>query len=901
MKKIFCIISHTHWDREWYLTFEQFRLKLVDLIDRLLLIIEKYPNYIFHLDAQTIVLEDYLEIRSNNRDILEKYIKSGNIVVGPWYLQNDFYLTSGEATIRNLLEGRKIAESFGKCANTGYAPDQFGHISQLPQILNDFGIDNYIFGRGFNKFYRDKDGIVKRQYMPIEFRWKGADDSELLAFNLRNWYNNAQRLPVDPQKAKIITDITENEFNNKMSTEYYLMMNGVDHLEAQDDLIEAIDNFNAEFGEEYYMKQYNLDEYINDFKISIVKNNKELTSHKGELRMGSVAEMLSGTLSSRVYIKIWNDKMQNMYEQMLEPLYSTLELNGLNGIYSYDHFKYGWKKLMKNHPHDTICGCSTDAVHRHSEDEFQRLFEFSNELFERGKNELFYHSELVKNADEQYYAINVTNTTSKEMSGAVYASISFISSDKTTGFAIKDINGNEVAYELLGYSNPIIDIVSPLNLPGNFKVDKFDICFDAGTVNPYSTKGFLVIPKTNTVITLAEKINKPILENEYLKVEVDERGRVNITDKINSNEYKDAIYIEDRTDRGHSYEYFGSDDAPILSKQFKPLVEVIENNSLEGKIKIKWDMAIPKFYNFDEIKRSDENEIEEVSLILRLEKGKKTLNIDFTVNNKCSDHRLRLVVNSGLSKSAECMSDMPFDIIKRVDCFYEVDPKLQVFPNTSFVSLSERGKGLAVFTNGLHASERITDGEIAFTLVRATGRITRFENLEPVGGKMWEAPENQCIREISGTIGITAFSGNLAKDDIPNLSIMFRNPLSSFASSVNRKLFSGGRAGVQGSISDGIYYLPDIWSDAVIKDNKSAVTVEGEGICVSALKLAEDKNGLVLRFNNYKNEDTVAEIQVEGKIYLSDMSEKSREFLGNNFVKIKVKPKKITTLYIEYK
>jgi hypothetical protein len=30
------IISHTHWDREWYLTFQQFRLRLVDLVDNLL-------------------------------------------------------------------------------------------------------------------------------------------------------------------------------------------------------------------------------------------------------------------------------------------------------------------------------------------------------------------------------------------------------------------------------------------------------------------------------------------------------------------------------------------------------------------------------------------------------------------------------------------------------------------------------------------------------------------------------------------------------------------------------------------------------------------------------------------------------------------------------------------------
>lgn len=93
MKK-FAVVSHTHWDREWYKPFEVFRIKLVRLIDEVLDIINENASFIFHLDAQTVVLEDYLAIRPEKEEILKKYISSGNIVVGPWYLQNDFYLTS---------------------------------------------------------------------------------------------------------------------------------------------------------------------------------------------------------------------------------------------------------------------------------------------------------------------------------------------------------------------------------------------------------------------------------------------------------------------------------------------------------------------------------------------------------------------------------------------------------------------------------------------------------------------------------------------------------------------------------------------------------------------------------------------------------------------------------------
>ncbi len=103
------VVSHTHWDREWYQPFEVFRLRLTDLIDHLLDIFRKYPDYVFELDAQTICLEDYLEIRPGRREELAERIRAGNLRVGPWYVQNDFFLTSGEATVRNLLTPRSDA------------------------------------------------------------------------------------------------------------------------------------------------------------------------------------------------------------------------------------------------------------------------------------------------------------------------------------------------------------------------------------------------------------------------------------------------------------------------------------------------------------------------------------------------------------------------------------------------------------------------------------------------------------------------------------------------------------------------------------------------------------------------------------------------------------------------
>ena len=64
-KYVAIIVPETHWDRAWYLTFQEFRMKLVKLVNKLLSILKNDPRYkSFTLDGQTIVLEDYLEIHS---------------------------------------------------------------------------------------------------------------------------------------------------------------------------------------------------------------------------------------------------------------------------------------------------------------------------------------------------------------------------------------------------------------------------------------------------------------------------------------------------------------------------------------------------------------------------------------------------------------------------------------------------------------------------------------------------------------------------------------------------------------------------------------------------------------------------------------------------------------------
>ena len=149
------IVSHTHWDREWYKTFQAFRARLVDTVDRVLDQLRSDPGWSFQLDGQTIVLEDYLEIRPERRHELERACSEGRLAIGPWYVQPDSLLPGGEAHVRNLLEARRVCRPFGGASTVAYTPDSFGHPAQFPQLFAGFGLGPFVYWRGKKAIFKN--------------------------------------------------------------------------------------------------------------------------------------------------------------------------------------------------------------------------------------------------------------------------------------------------------------------------------------------------------------------------------------------------------------------------------------------------------------------------------------------------------------------------------------------------------------------------------------------------------------------------------------------------------------------------------------------------------------------------------------------------------------------------
>lgn len=79
MKPTYHIASHSHWDRERYKTFDQFRAMPANMVDDLLDLLRCGPRYAyFTLDGQTVVLDDYLAVRQEQEEELRRLVAGGS-------------------------------------------------------------------------------------------------------------------------------------------------------------------------------------------------------------------------------------------------------------------------------------------------------------------------------------------------------------------------------------------------------------------------------------------------------------------------------------------------------------------------------------------------------------------------------------------------------------------------------------------------------------------------------------------------------------------------------------------------------------------------------------------------------------------------------------------------------
>jgi alpha-mannosidase len=342
----YLVVPHTHWDREWYLPFEVFRLRLGSVVDGVLDTLERDPSFTsFTLDGQAIVLEDYAEVRPENAGRLQALLGAGRLEVGPSYVLPDEILVGGESLVRNLLLGRRVCRRFGvEPSGAGYLPDSFGHPAQLPQILAGFGIRTFLFSRGMGDELDDV-GVV--------FRWR-AGPAEVVACQMLPHYDNFARLGWYHDAEERVRGIVGRfgELLQGARQDEIVLADGSDHETIEPELPEILGGLEETFGAQFRIGRYDEHMPVPD----------GLPVYEGELVGGRLQNILRGVNSARIYLKQANARA----EQRLLSIETAAALQTLRAGAPYPaaELRLAWRDLLRNHPHDSICGCSCDEVHR---------------------------------------------------------------------------------------------------------------------------------------------------------------------------------------------------------------------------------------------------------------------------------------------------------------------------------------------------------------------------------------------------------------------------------------------------------------------------------------------------------------------------------------------------------
>ncbi len=928
------VVSHTHWDREWYEPFQVYRAWLVRCIDKLLDIFETDPAFAyFLLDGQTIVLEDYLEVRPARAQTLRNLIGAGKLHVGPWYILPDEFLVSGEALIRNLQRGTRIAREFGGGMSIGYIPDPFGHISQMPQLLRGFGFSAAVFRRGL----ADE---------PAELWWDAPDGTRVLACYLRDSYDNAAWLQHTDEAFAVGIAKLRASLAPHVATPNILLMNGTDHMEPWRDLPRLLTAAREKISDARIVHA-SLPMYVTQVEHDLAQEKIDLPIVRGELRNPKKHHLLPGVASARLWIKQRNARAQTLLEQWAEPFSAfAAQFTAADKAENANQvlLQLAWKYLLQNHPHDSICGCGVDITHDEMRTRFDWVEQIAEPIVRSSLHALA--AQINTQAYDNAAALVVFNPTNAARTDTVHATLElpgslehFALSDQThpaipfhivdqhateyyrtqasaemlstllamgqagrvLGMAIQDafIRADtdpiqlDVTLTTQGEPNrdllvhglpPILDLIA----------QKPDAVFDVRAHSPTQFEIEFVAPeipglgyRTFQINNAPLNTNAPsatpqFLENEFYRVEPDHNGTLTITDKTTGAVYRNANRFVDGGDRGDLYNYCPPENDTLVAAPHKsPRIE-IERNVARQTLSITLAYRLPAQLSDERSARALDTVEETIATRVTVYPGVRRIDFETRVENRARDHRLRVEFPAPFDTTI-AHAAQAFDVVQRAldlptDTAAWIEQPRPEAPMQQFVSISDGMLGLTLAARGLpeYQARREPNGTtLALTVLRCVGWLSRDDLANRVGhaGPAKETPGAQAIGAHVFEYALIPHAGDWR--NAIHEARAFAAPLRAIATDAHR---------------------------GTLAPTQSLLATSPCEFLVSAIKLAEDGSGLIVRGYNVDAADIEAEIVV-AKQYARAMRVNLNEQViapialdDGHTVKLSVRAKEIVTL-----
>ncbi|MFX0210504.1 MAG: glycoside hydrolase family 38 C-terminal domain-containing protein, partial [Candidatus Hodarchaeota archaeon] len=735
----------------------------------------KNQSFHFTFDGQTIILEDYLEIRPENKEELLQFIREGKIAIGPWYLLPDIWLVGQESLIRNLEYSYDLAKDLEiPLMQIGYLPDMFGHSRAIPQIIGDLtSFKAVIVWRG-----------VPPEITTVPFNWKSdiSAKSSILAIYLPFGYGNAAMLPEETDKlTNEIMELVE-QLKPYSPLPVYLLHNGTDHQFPNPKIAANLSLIKLE---NMQISLSVLDDYV--LKLQELINHREYSppEYVGELRSAARAHLLQDTYSSRIWIKQWNQKIEDILVNYAEPL-NAYTWYYLNDNYPASFLSQAWKWHLRNQPHDSICGCSIDQTH----EEMRFRYYWAESIAEMTIENAISTINETSQPSIQHSCLGFNPTNCSKPIGVVFnvprdilvhsvkikdqeyevqplPSSTRIVWEMTLGrLKLRTLMNMLPGRRLMNYyvnktslmEGPDPEICEVLMIVGDTqegeldmremkkellkvidskKYKKFHILvtkeyeknyFTWAPIEPWSfTKIEILDSFLESSSSKTLTVSKDRVSNDFYDLIFNQDGTFDVEDKINNMSYRKLHQFEDWGDRGDEYT-FGR-----LGPEFVKVNEVKRSITLSGPLlcEIQQKITLEVFQEADESgeKRIGERKIP-VNTSFRFYRDSPLIDMKTTLTNVTKDHRLRICFDLPF-KTEHTLSSTHFGCIKRPsypvgdETYIEKPSGIQPQKRYIRVDDQEGQPAFSLVNKGLPEVELENGRRLALTLVRSIGWLSR--------------------------------------------------------------------------------------------------------------------------------------------------------------------------------
>ncbi len=868
------VVSHTHWDREWYLTYSTFRVNLAHAVRRVLDALENEDAFEhFLLDGQAVVLEDYLEAHPEDEQRIRDLVTSGALGIGPWYMLPDEYLIGPETMVRNLVVGHATCARVGAAQSVGYMADSFGHPAQIPQLLREAGIDSFVYTRG-NGSELEETGH--------EYLWEAPDGSTVLAIQQCGGYCNAAGLGHEEiwhahTRRNVSIDGAVEKVGKLFDTmgrlsngDVVLLNNGCDHFPPQRELGPILSALRESYPDTEFVHS-SLAEYVAEVREKGIATKR----FRGELCQGRYFHILSGVWSARMPLKQRNARSQALLSGIVEPLAT------------YTHFVHGrdlqkglfdhaWRELLKNQPHDSICGCSIDEVHRDMAPRFDAVDQTMEQVLVRELEHLA--PTFAREAkDDRDTVLCVANPLPRRRTevlerlvvlqplGVDPADLRLVDEDGcevpcvvTRSDYVERFWG--IDYRVMfdtdaqrakfyGYLDAFKDRF--VRRPGQREdSDCFlDLQFVARDLPALGHRNYRLTDRapTETAKPPVDRVtvDGSTLRNAEVRVTLHPDGTLDVVQLATGRRWRGLNVLEDVEDIGDEYDYSPAPESlTVRSQGLAGEIRVVGETDFRATLQAEFEIELPRAIHEGRRRRTKDRVACPVTVSVCLTAGSPLIDVTVSFENDVEDHRLRAIFPD-LADATTVISDGHFHVIERPierpsdDDF--VQPHPETFPQLDFSLVQDAGGGLALLNQGLPEIEPIAglDGRLGLglTLLRSVGWLSRDDfptRRSQNAGPTIPTPEAQCLGAHTFRYALLPFSGDWLTAGVKGVSQRWRLPP---------------------AIIQGV-------EDLEQPGTGDFVRVRDDQVCVSAVKRHEGRDTLIVRLFNLGPEAREATVEV---------------------------------------